>query len=245
MLTRVLSVGLLAGILAGLLIALVQQVTTTPLILLAETYEKQGEAAASAAEATHSHDPGHDQAHEHAHGEGWKPADGLSRFLYTSIATVVTAVGMAFLLLAGMVFAGDPIDGNHALAWAVAGFVAMGLAPAAGLAPELPGSAAGGLVARQAWWVGTAVATAVALWAFLRVDNLMARLGAIVLLVAPHVLGAPHVHAFESKVPAEVAAQFAALSLIVQGMLWSAVGIAIGLLWPRLAARPAHRPVAS
>ena len=42
MLTRVLSVGLLAGLLAGLAIALLQQVTTTPLILAAETYEKAG-----------------------------------------------------------------------------------------------------------------------------------------------------------------------------------------------------------
>ena len=33
MLARVLSVGLLAGLLAGLLIAVLQQVTTTPLIL--------------------------------------------------------------------------------------------------------------------------------------------------------------------------------------------------------------------
>ena len=41
MLARVMSVGLLAGLLAGLLIAVLQQVTTTPLILLAETYEKQ------------------------------------------------------------------------------------------------------------------------------------------------------------------------------------------------------------
>ena len=45
MLARVMSVGLLAGLLAGLLIAVLQQVTTTPLILLAETYETQGGAS--------------------------------------------------------------------------------------------------------------------------------------------------------------------------------------------------------
>jgi predicted cobalt transporter CbtA len=72
MLTRVMSVGLLAGFLAGLLIALLQQVTTTPLIFLAETYEKQGEAASGpppAASAAHGHDGGHDRAH----GDAWKP----------------------------------------------------------------------------------------------------------------------------------------------------------------------------
>ena len=52
-------------------------------------------------------------------------ANGLPRFFFTSIATIATSVGIAFLLLAAMTFAGDPIDGTHSLAWAVAGFVAM------------------------------------------------------------------------------------------------------------------------
>ncbi|MBV8191358.1 MAG: CbtA family protein [Alphaproteobacteria bacterium] len=243
MLTRLLSVGLLAGLLAGLLIALVQQVTTTPLILLAETYENQDHGQAKGPEPGHDHGPVHDHAHDHGSDEGWKPADGLPRFFFTSLATIATAVGMAFLLLAGMTFSGDPIDGTHALAWAIAGFVAMGLAPAAGLAPELPGSASGALLARQVWWIATAAATALALWMFLRLDNPLARLAAIVLLLAPHLIGAPHPHAFESRVPAEIAAQFAARSLVVQGLLWTAVGVAIGYLWPRLAAKPARRPV--
>jgi cobalt transporter subunit CbtA len=240
MLTRMLSVGLLAGLVAGLLIAALQQVTTTPLILLAETYENHGEAAAAPPA------PGAQKEHDHAaHDHGWKPADGLPRLFYTSIATVATAVGVAFVLLAGMTFAGDPIDEPRSLAWAIAGFVASGLAPAAGLAPELPGSAAGALIARQVWWAGTVVATAVALWAFLCMDSPVARLGAFVLLLAPHVIGAPHPHAFESKVPAEIAAQFAALSLVVQGLLWVFTGIAVGLLWPKFAPRPASRPLPS
>lgn len=238
MLTRVLSVGLLAGLLAGLLIAILQPVTTTPLILQAETYEKQSEAAPAAADAS----KGHNHA---AHDHGWKPADGLPRFFYTSVTTIATAVGVSFLLIAGMIFAGDTIDERRSLAWAVAGFVASGLAPAAGLAPELPGSAAGELLARQIWWVGTAVATALALWAFLRMESLAARLGAVVLLFAPHVIGAPHPHAFESKVPAELAAQFAAVSLVVQGLLWALAGIAVGLLWPKFAPRPAGQSVPS
>ena len=155
MLTRVLSVGLLAGFLAGLLIAVLQQVTTTPLILVAETYEKQSEAASAAPPAA-----GTPREHDHAaHDHEWKPADGLPRFFFTSIATIATAVGISFLLIAGMIFAGDAIDERRSLAWAIAGFVASGLAPAAGLAPELPGSAAGDLVARQIWWIATAVAT--------------------------------------------------------------------------------------
>ena len=222
MLARVLSVGLLAGLVAGLLIAVLQQVTTTPLILLAETYETQGAAVAAVPPA-----PGAAKEHDHAaHEHGWKPADGLPRFFYTAVATVATAVGISFLLLAGMIFAGDAIDERRSLAWAIAGFVATGLAPAAGLAPELP---------------GTALATAVALWAFLRKQSSIVRLGAVVVLLAPHVIGAPHPHLFESKVPAEIAAQFAALSLVVQGLLWALAGIAVGRLWPIFAPKPSSR----
>lgn len=235
MLTRILSVGLLAGLLAGLLIAAVQQVTTTPLILAAETYEKPAEASA-APKASHNHHG----TEAHSHGDGWKPADGLPRFFFTAITTVATAVGVAFVLMAVMVFAGVPIDERQALAWAIAGFVACGLAPAAGLAPELPGAGAGDVVGRQLWWVGTAIATAVALWGFLRIGHPpLVRLGAVVLLLAPHVIGAPHPHGLESKVPAEIAAQFTALSLVVQASLWSLVGIGIGLLWPRFAPKQA------
>ena len=231
MLSRILSVGLLAGLLAGLLIAALQQVTTTPLILAAETYEKPAEVSA-APKAPHSHQG----TEAHSHGDGWKPADGMPRFFFTAITTVATAVGIAFVLMAVMVLAGVPIDERRALAWAIAGFVACGLAPAAGLAPELPGSAAGDVVGRQLWWVGTAIATAVALWALLRADlHPVVRLGAVVLLLAPHFIGAPHPHELESRVPAELAARFTALSLVVQALLWSLVGVGVGLLWPKFA----------
>lgn len=233
MLTRVLSVGLLAGLLAGLLIAALQQVTTTPLILAAETYEKPAEASAA---PKHTHHGA--TAPDHDHGEGWTPADGMPRLFFTALTTVATAIGFAFVLMAAMVFAGVPIDERRALAWAIAGFLACGLAPAAGLAPQLPGAAASGVVGRQLWWLGTAVATAVGLWAFLRSElHPLMRLGALVLIVAPHVIGAPQPHEFESRVPAELAAQFTALSLVVQALLWASVGLGVGLLWPRLAPR--------
>jgi cobalt transporter subunit CbtA len=230
MLSRILAVGLLAGLVAGLLVAVLQQVTTTPLIVAAEVFE-----TGHAAEAQKTHDHG---AHEH--DEGWKPADGLPRLFYTSLATIVTAVGLALALLAAMVVAGEEIDERRALAWAIGGFVAFGLAPAAGLAPELPGSAAAELAARQIWWVGTGCATAIAIWMFLKTEKAVLRVLALAVLLAPHVIGAPQPAEFESRVPAELAAQFTALSLTVQACLWLLVGIAIGLLWPRISRRHAN-----
>ncbi|MBM3275899.1 MAG: CbtA family protein, partial [Candidatus Sericytochromatia bacterium] len=163
MVVRVLKVGLLAGLLAGLLVALLQQAATTPLILKAETYEA---ASGGAAPAAQSHD-----RHAHDHGDAWKPKEGLERFAFTAIATIATAVGVSFVLLAAMLVAGATIDRRSAITWAIAGFIAVGLAPAAGLAPELPGSASGDLTGRQAWWIGTAVATALSLWMLARFDS--------------------------------------------------------------------------
>ncbi|MBS0222245.1 MAG: CbtA family protein [Proteobacteria bacterium] len=238
MLARILSVGLLAGLVAGLLVAVLQQVTTTPLIVAAEVFETRlSDHPATTAQKAHEHGAHEHGAHEH--DEGWKPADGLPRLFYTSLATIVTAVGVALVLLAAMLVAGEEIDERHALAWAIAGFVAFGLAPAAGLAPELPGSAAADLAARQIWWVATGCATAIAIWMFFKAKKAVPRVLALAVLLAPHVIGAPRPHELVSRAPAELAAQFAALSLAVQASLWVLVGIAIGLLWPRLAGRPA------
>ena len=125
-------------------------------------------------------------------------------------------------------------DERQAVSWAAAGFVVTGLAPALGLAPELPGMAAADLLARQAWWLATAVATAVALWLLFQSEHMGLKALAVILIVAPHVIGAPHLHDAEpSRVPAELAARFAATSLVVHAALWVLTGLAVGYLWRR------------
>jgi len=218
---RVLTVGLLAGLLAGLAVATLQHFVTTPLILQGEVYEKA-------------------ESHEHdgmAEMDEWKPADGLQRTAFTSVATIATAAGFALILLAGMLASGDEITVKKAFGWSLAAFVATGLAPSLGLAPELPGSAAGPLLARQVWWLGTAISTAIALWLFLRNESIIAKVVAVALLALPHLIGAPEPVAFESKAPAELAAHFAAASLTIQAALWILSGLAAGALWMRFQKR--------
>lgn len=246
MVNRVLTVSLLAGLFAGLLIAALQHVTTTPLILKAETYET----ALRAAEAQQAAFNGEAKlilAHNHGAEAGgghaeWKPEDGLQRTAFTTLVTIATAIGFAALLLGGMIASGDAIDERHALAWAACGFLAFGLVPAAGLAPELPGSAAAELVQRQIWWIATALATAGGLFVFLRVEAPWQRALAVLVMLAPHLIGAPHPAAPESKVPAEIAAHFTALSLGVQAALWLVTGFTVGVLWPWLSRRAAAAP---
>jgi cobalt transporter subunit CbtA len=243
MVTRVLTVSLLAGLLAGLLISALQHVTTTPLILKAESYEAALKAGAAPAQAAFGDGARIILAHNHPAGTAaeheWKPQDGLQRTAFTSLVTIATAIGFAALLLAGMIAANERIDERRTLAWAVCGFLAFGLAPAMGLAPELPGAAAAELQQRQLWWLLTALVTAGGLFVFLRVEASWARALAVLAFLLPHLIGAPHPAAPESKVPAEIAAHFAALSLAIQAALWLATGFAVGVLWPWFARRSA------
>jgi cobalt transporter subunit CbtA len=241
MINRVLAVSLLAGLLAGLIVAALQHVTTTPLILKAETYEAALRAV-SPSQAAFSGEAKIILAHggdAHADHAEWKPQDGLQRTLFTSLVTIATAIGFAALLLAGMIAAHEMIDERRALIWAACGFLAFGLVPATGLAPELPGAAAAALEQRQLWWIMTALVTAGGLFVFLRVEAPWLRALAVLVMLVPHVIGAPHPAVPESRVPAEVAAHFAALSLAIQAALWLATGFAVGLLWPWFTRRAA------
>jgi cobalt transporter subunit CbtA len=250
MLNRILFAALVAGIVGGLATAMLQHFTTTPLIVAAEFYE--GGDAGTAAPA-HLDAPAFGGArlvlvHEHGdHAEGgeasgsggWAPADGIERTLYTSISTIGTAFGFALILLSAMILANARITARSGLLWGVAGFVAAGLAPALGLSPELPGSAAADLGARQLWWLGTAVATAAGLWLALRVSTLPAIAGGIALMILPHLVGAPHPEAFTSTVPSELSGHFAAASLVVLAVVWVLAGTLAGYVWQRGEAKQA------
>ncbi len=236
MLMRIIVCALLAGGIAGGVSALLQQALVVPLIMQAEVYETAGggndhgadhDRAVSDHAAAIAHDHG-TAAHEHdAGGAGW-----LARPLTTAVMTVGVNVGFAFLLLAAF-HARDARPGlREGLVWGVAGFAALMLAPAAGLPPELPGSAAGPLEARQLWWVATAASAAGALWlvAFMRLPWAWAV--AVLLLVAPHLVGAPEADGV-GVVPPDLAADFAARALAVGFVSWAVLGAAAAWAWDR------------
>src|SRR5262249_8050845 len=124
-----------------------------------------------------------------------------------------------------------------AFVWAAAAFVATGLAPALGLPPELPGSASADLFARQLWWIGTTAATGFGLWLIGRASSTLTIALGAALIIVPHVIGAPHPDAYTSGVPAEIASQFTASSLVVHAVLWALVGSIAGWLWQRSESR--------
>jgi cobalt transporter subunit CbtA len=242
---RIFFAAVLSGLAAGLAMSAVQQWRVAPLILAAEVYEDA--APAEPAVADHTHDAGtpahtHEEAvpvHEHDE-DAWAPQDGAERIAYTVLANLLGAIGFAFLLAAVSVLSGIEITARIGVIWGLGGFVALQLAPAFGLPPELPGMPAADLVARQVWWVGTALATGAGMLAIAKLRNWTGIVIAAVLILAPHVIGAPQLageHA--TSVPANLATSFAAATLGTGALFWLIVGPLLGWLNERFAKSPA------
>lgn len=246
MIIRLVSAALVAGFLAAVVATGLQLALTSPLIIAAERYES-GEATAPAAQwMPHGVSPaslivpvhsGHDHGGKTEGVEGgevapaWQPGPGLPRMVFTALATLVGGVGYALLLGAAIIACGREPNPETGLRFAIAGFLAVALAPALGLPPELPGMEAAPLAERQFWWIMTAVATAMGLYLIAIRRSSIAIAGGMVLLVAPHLAGAPETSHTASALPPGYAAQFAARSLGIAFVFWAVIGLAFGWAW--------------
>ncbi|HSK39900.1 MAG TPA: CbtA family protein [Arenibaculum sp.] len=223
MFRRVFLAALAAGLIVGVLVTAMQAVTTTPLILQAEVFEAAG--------GGHSHGHAHDHDHGHDHGV---PESDAGRLLTTLLANLVTGVGFALLLVAAFALRGQPVDERRGLLWGVAGFAVFTLAPSLGLPPEIPGSAAADLAARQAWWAFAAVGAAAGLWLLVFGRHPVRLLLGISVAALPHLVGAPVHDAASGNAPPELAAQFAATAIVVSALFWAALGWTAGSFYRRL-----------
>ena len=229
MLKRILLAALVAGLVGGIMITVVQEFTTTPLILHAEQFESDQTAHVHESMTT----PGRVKESSNVEAKAWTPADGVERTLFTSFGNIVAGVGFALILVAGFALHGGEIDGRRGIIWGLAGFAVFSLAPALGLPPEVPGAMAAELVARQGWWLAAVVATALglALMVFGR-KTVWIVLGAVV-LAAPHIIGAPQPEKLGGPVPPELSAQFVAASLVTAAVFWTILGWLSGTLYRR------------
>jgi cobalt transporter subunit CbtA len=223
-----------AGLLAAIVLTLLQSLWVTPLIIQAEGYET------SAPKSEHEHAPnGAEHAHapataaEHHHDtQAWSPEDGWQRSLATGMSNLVVAVGFA-LMLAGLFTLRAPQQTWQGLFWGLAGFATFSLAPAVGLPPELPGTAAADLGLRQSWWIATASATAVGLSLLAFGRHWSLRIGGILLLAIPHLFGAPQPEMHASLAPAAMGEAFIRASLLTNALFWAVLGLAAAWLFRR------------
>jgi cobalt transporter subunit CbtA len=234
LLKRMMASVLLAGLISGMVLTAVQKVQVGKIILQAEVYEEAAAAAAAALPAApdvtshgtaaqHAQDPAHEHEHEHEHG-GWQPGNGLQRTLFTALANVTMGIGFALLLAAAIVLRGGVADWRTGLAWGLAGYAVFFVAPALGLPPEVPGTAAAPLADRQLWWLLAAASSAagLALLAFNRRRGF--RLLGALLLALPHLIGAPQPAVHGSAAPAELARAFIYASALANLAFWLTLG---------------------
>lgn len=232
---RIFFAAVLSGLVAGALMAGLQQWRVAPLIAQAEVYEQQ-----EAAPPAHEHDAA-TQAHEHDE-TAWAPRDGTERVVYTVAADLLTALGFALILAAVSVLTGIEVTARNGALWGLAGFAVFQLAPAFGLPPELPGMPAADLVSRQIWWWGCALATATAIFGIAKFRSWPAVAIGVVLIMLPHVVGAPAQPDEASAVPAHLATAFAASALGVGAAFWLTLGPLYGFFVERFARAPSTAP---
>ncbi len=219
-----------AGLLTGLFVTVLHQVGTVPLILRAEMFERAAEQAAPA----HDHPAGTPAAHDH-NAPSWQPQDGLERTAYTALADILTAIAYGLLLAAGLALLGADPTWRTGLWWGLAGFAAFTLAPGLGLPPEVPGTEAGPLLARQLWWGTTAALTAGGL-ALLAYGRHWAWPACAVLLIAlPHLWGAPRPAEITSAAPEALVRQFVAAVTVVSFLTWAVLGTSTAYFYRRFA----------
>lgn len=258
MFLRILTSALFAGAAAGLIAALLQLAFVQPVLLHAELYESGARvhfdgASASAGQHddghkhaggnpakddTHSHGDAHShdeaQAHDGDHDHG--DASALMRNGMSILFAMLTYTGYALILVAAMVLAetrGATITARTGILWGLGGFVVFHLAPGFSLAPEVPGVAAADITMRQIWWFATVGTAAVGIWLIAFGHNWIAWGVAVLLLLAPHVIGAPEPDVLAGPVPPEIAALFASRALGVGMAAWVMVGCLAGYFWHR------------
>lgn len=218
MFIRILTGALIAGAGAGALATALQLYFMQDLLVVAEAYES---GTAQHFGAIVAPDVG-----------GW--TFDLRRYGLTLVFNALLFVGFALALMAVMALAerqGARLTARGGLIWGICGFVAVALAPAFGLPPELPGFAVSDIVSRQIWWTAAVVLTGGALWLVAFGNSWGAWGTAVLLALAPHLIGAPHPETFAGPTPPELAAEYAARSLGINFAAWALLGLLAATLW--------------
>lgn len=239
---RIFFAAVLSGLGAGAVLSGIHQWRVAPLILEAEVYDN----AEAAAAPLHDHgaapaaDASMAAVPEHEHTEEWKPSNGVERIGLTVLADLLAAVGFALVLAAVSVLTGIEVTAANGVIWGLCGFIVFHLAPAFGLPPELPGMPGADLGARQFWWWATVLATGAAFFGIAKFRNWPAVAIGAVLLLSPHVIGAPPPPNDPGAIPAPLATSFAVSALTASAAFWLILGPLYGWLHARFSEAPAR-----
>ena len=212
MFTRIVTSALFAGAAAGLAAGMLQWQFVQPVLLHSELYEQ----------GLLTHFGGTLNSTEVVLDRFQPMRDALS-----IIFTMLLNTGYALILIALMSLrqqSGDELTPHKGIIWGVAGYVAVHLAPALSLPPEVPGVAAADVELRQIWWVCTVAATSLGLWLIAFSRKTTRIIPAIILILLPHLIGAPEADVFTGPAPTEIGALFASRALGIGLASWALLG---------------------
>ncbi len=213
-------VAFLTALIASLVFSLYQFYFINPLIFAAEIYEVAEPVDLNAVTQI----------------EEWSPGDGIERSLYTLLANFLMSLAYSLLLASAMLFRGS-CSTIKGLAWGIAAYLSFFIAPGLGLPPEIPGMQAADLNLRQNWWFLCVVLTALGLAVFIFSPRYYKGAG-VILLILPHLIGAPvaKIHGFSHPDPVaivkltELWQQFILHTSIANALLWLIIGATTGFL---------------
>jgi cobalt transporter subunit CbtA len=240
---RIVFAAVLAGLIGGGVITVVHHFGTASIIARAEVYEMAADAARQQAMPIHVAAATPDMVHGSESAE-WAPTDGWERALYTALADALTAIAFSLLLVAAYEIWSGEINWRTGMFWGLVGFVTFTLGPCLGLPPEVPGAAVGPLLARQIWWVATVAATGGALALLFFRREPICVLAALLLLMAPHLYGAPQPAEYKSAAPEDLAREFVVASILSSLLLWMMLGVLTGAIYRIMNRRTSGHAVA-
>ncbi|MGU3577231.1 CbtA family protein [Brucellaceae bacterium C25G] len=224
---RYLLATLAAGLIAGLLMTPAMYIKTVPLIIQAETYEDAG--------GGHDHGDATEATAQHTHSDAIEDeADGaelpFGRLGNTILANLVACAGFALALGGVALLLGRRVTKQNGIYWGLAGFFAVSFLPSLGLSPELPAMPAADLAERQLWWALTVILSSIGLYLLMLRHEIWAKILGWVVIIAPHVYGAPHPDDISSPVPSLLASQYAVATMATNLFMWVVIGVAFGWL---------------
>ncbi|SFR33400.1 CbtA family protein [Litoreibacter janthinus] len=223
MFKTLLTSAIFAGVAVGLIAAVLQLWLVTPSLLEAELYES-GSRIHFAVDGSTQSDAG-----------APSPLDDPARHLMTMAFNIIVFCAFALFIVVGYALterAGHDVSPRSGLIWGLAGFIAVQLAPAIGMPPELPGTVAAEVELRQLWWISTVIATALGL-GLIAFGPWMAGVAGAALIAVPHIVGAPHLDTYFGVAPPELSAHFVTASLGTSAVLWSLLGLFTAIFWTK------------
>ena len=237
MFRRIFLTALLAGFLSGSCISIIHEFTTTPIIFHAEKFERKG--------VSKDRKVGVDKRIPFSLSDSHKKKHEIKRIVIepipydwdraflSAISNIITGVGFSLILVACFSLCKAKIGTRQGVVWGMAGFGVISLAPALGLPPEIPGVFTADVGTRQMWWFICVGGTASGLWMLIFRSGIFWMPFGIILIVLPHLVGAPQPTQIGGLVPPEIASKFVSASLVTSAIFWLTLGWLSGFFWQR------------